>query len=335
MGDRLRGRQRAGRGEKNQTAARVPRAAYPGRVIRAQTLEGHPLAWTEQTRDVWVDVQAVTDEELSRLRAAFALNPLALEDALERGHWSRAETYPEHGFITLRSFVHPERADEFTERLSVFVYPEAVLTLSSAGTRALAAVWGQVGRESVNTVPEVVYELLDATAGSFFTLADTLETRVDDLEERVFIQKRSNPVGEVFALKHVLAQARRLSSDARESAARLARHEEGNPADLVRYRDALDSFARVSSRLDSLRDVLTGLLDLHLNLQSQRMNEVMRTLTAVSVVFLPLTFLAGVWGMNFAHMPELHTRYGYALAWASFLLIGALLAYYFKRRGWW
>ncbi|GAA5514289.1 cobalt/magnesium transport protein CorA [Deinococcus carri] len=304
-------------------------------MIRAQTFTGTPLDWTGQTQGVWVDAQGATPEELARLQAAFPLNRLALEDALEQGHWSRAEVYPEHAFVTIRSFARPADADEFTERLSLFLYPDAVLTLSSAGTRALEAVWGLVGRESVNTASEIGYELLDQTADTFFTLADALEGRVEALEERVFTDGRRNPVAEVFALKHVLAQGRRLSTDAREAVTLLVRHAGGTTAELVRYRDVLDSFTRVSSRLDGLRDFLTSLLDLHLNLQSQRMNEVMRTLTAVSVIFLPLTFLAGVWGMNFQHMPELHTRFGYAFAWASFLLIGGLLAAYFKRRGWW
>jgi len=303
-------------------------------MIRAKTLSGSDLDWTGQTQGVWVDAQAVTPGELARLRAAFPLNRLAVEDALEQGHWSRAEAYPEHAFITVRSFARPAELDEFTERVSIFLFPQAVLTLSSHGTLAQQAIWPLVGRESVNTAPEVVYELLDHTADTFFVLADSLETRVDDLEERVFTG-RENPVGDVFDLKHLLAQARRLGSDAREATSLLARHVPGDPADLVRYRDVQDSFTRAASRLDSLRDHLTGLLDLHLNLQSQRMNEVMRTLTAVSVVFLPLTFLAGVWGMNFEHIPELPWRYGYALAWGSFLLVGGLLAYYFKRRGWW
>lgn len=304
-------------------------------MIRAKTLTGSDLEWTGQSGQVWVDAQAVTPPELERLRAAFPLNPLAVEDALERGHWSRAEAYPEHTFITVRSFARPAEADEFTERVSVFLFPDAVLTLSSQGTRALEAVWKLLGRESVNTPPEIMYELLDETADSFFALADTLETRVDALEERVFTDGRQNPVGDVFALKHLLAHARRLATDAREATALLARHADGEAADLVRYRDAQDSFTRAASRVDLLRDHLTSLLDLHLSLQSQRMNEVMRTLTAVSVVFLPLTFLAGVWGMNFEHMPELPWRYGYALAWASFLGIAGLLAYLFKRRGWW
>lgn len=305
-------------------------------MIRAKQLaSGEERPWTGETDGVWVDAQEPTPEEIARLRAAFALNRLALEDALERGHWSRAEQYPEHAFITVRSFAQPEQPDEFTERLSVFIFADAVLTHSHGGTRALRAVWDLAGREAVNSPQEVTYELLDHTADTFFAAADALETRMDELEERVFLGARSNPVGAVFELKHRVSHARRLATDAREAAALLGRHAVASPAELVRYRDVQDSFTRAASRFEGLRDFLTSLLDLHLSLQSQRMNEVMRTLTAVSVIFLPLTFLAGVWGMNFEHMPELATRYGYALAWASFLLVGGLLAYSFKRRGWW
>ncbi|AFD24017.1 magnesium transporter CorA family protein [Deinococcus gobiensis] len=305
-------------------------------MIRAKRLDnGQDLEWTGQSEGIWVDAHDPTPEELARLRAAFPLNRLALEDALERGHWSRAEQYPEHAFITVRSFTRPADPDEFTERMSLFVFPHAVLSLSHTGTLALTAVWDLVGRESVNTAQEVTYELLDATADTFFQLGDALEGRVEALEEQVFRDQRSNPVGPVFELKHLLGQARRLASEAREATALLGRHANGTSADLVRYRDVQDSFTRVSSRLDGLRDFLTSLLDLHLNLQSQRMNEVMRTLTAVSVIFLPLTFLAGVWGMNFEHMPELKSPYGYLFAWLSFAAVGGVLAVYFKRRGWW
>ncbi len=307
-----------------------------GRMIRAKQLAtGEDLDWTGQTTGVWVDAQGATPGELAALGAAFPLNRFALEDALEPGHWSRAEQYPEHAFITVRSFARPAEADDFTERVSVFVFPDAALSLSSAGTQALTAVWDLVGREACNTPAEVTYELLDHTAGTFFTVADTLETRTETLEERVFRDRRAQPVAEIFEVKHLISRARRLAGDAREAAALLGRHATASPADLVRYRDVQDSFTRAGSRLDGLRDFLTGLLDLHLSLQGQRMNEVMRTLTAVSVIFLPLTFLAGVWGMNFQHMPELRWPLGYALAWGSFVLIGAGLAYSFRRRGWW
>lgn len=305
-------------------------------MIRAKHLAtGEAFDWNGQTAGVWVDAQGVTPPELVRLQAAFALNDFALEDALERGHWSRAEQYPEHAFITVRSFAHPAQEDELTERISIFGFPDAALTLSSAGTLALREVWELVGRENLNLSAEVIYELLDHTADTFFTLADALETRTDALEERVFRDLRDNPVPDVFEVKHLLSQGRRLANDAREATATLGRYAAASSADMLRYRDAQDSFGRAGSRLDGLRDFLTSLLDLHLNLQNQRMNEVMRTLTAVSVIFLPLTFLAGVWGMNFRVMPELAWPLGYALAWGSFLVIGGLLAYSFKRRGWW
>ncbi|MDV6373173.1 magnesium transporter CorA family protein [Deinococcus arenicola] len=305
-------------------------------MIRAKHLAtGEIFEWTGQTAGVWVDVQDVSTQELARLQAAFPLNELALEDVLEHGHWSRAEQYPEHTFITVRSFSHPDQEDEDTERISIFGFVDAALTFSTAGTAALRNVWALVGRENVNLPAEVTYELLDHTADTFFTLAEALERRTDALEEQVFKNRRDNPVPDIFEVKHLLSQGRRLASDAREAAALLGRHATATPADLVRYRDAQDSFTRAASHLDGLRDFLTSLLDLHLNLQNQRMNEVMRTLTAVSVIFLPLTFLAGVWGMNFKAMPELDWPLGYGMAWGSFLLVGGLLAYYFKRRGWW
>ncbi len=305
-------------------------------MIRAKRLTtGEEFPWKGETQDVWVDTQDPTPDELDALRRAFPMNRLALEDALEHGHWSRAEQYPEHAFITVRSYANPQQADEFTERVSLFVFPEAVLSHSPSGTLALNSVWQIVGREAVNTPQEVTYELLDHTADSFFAAADTLEAKVDDLEERVFRNQRENPVEAVFALKHLTQQGRRLATDAREAAALLGRHANATPADLVRYRDAQDSLTRAASRFEGLRESLSSLLDLHLSLQGQRMNEVMRTLTAVSVIFLPLTFLAGVWGMNYQFMPELHWKYGYVFAWSSFLVVGALLAYTFKRRGWW
>lgn len=305
-------------------------------MIRAKLLStGEEIQWTEQNTDVWVDTQDTTPEELAKLQEVFPINRFALEDALERGHWSRAEQYPEHAFITIRNYVHPTKPDDITERISIFIFPEAVLTHSHEGTHPLASVWDLTGREAINTPNEVAYELLDHTADTFFDLANGLEDQIEVLEERIFKNNIDNPVPEIFDLKHTVAQARRLANDAREATALLGRHARGSTADLVRYRDAQDSFSRASNYLDGLRDFLTSLLDLHLNMQSQRMNEVMRTLTAVSVIFLPLTFLAGVWGMNFEHMPELKQPFGYAFAWAVFITIGGLLAYYFKRRGWW
>ena len=305
-------------------------------MIRAKSSAGETCDWQDSHSNcVWVDAQAPDEEELKALKTRFAMHPLALEDALEPGHWSRYEQYPAHEFITFRTLVKPNDNDDFTERLSLFLFPGVLLTLSDDGASYLDEVWERVGRESVNTGLEVAYELLDEGAQTFFRYISAFEDGLDAAEEQIFAQRRSQDAQQVFARKHRLAQVRTLATEALNSVSLLNRHMQMDTADQIRFRDVLDTMNRATVRLDGLRDSLRGLLDLQLNFQNQRMNEVMKTLTAVSTVFLPLTFLAGVWGMNFQFIPELHWKYGYVFAWASFIATAVALAVYFKRRQWW
>ncbi|GAA4016670.1 magnesium transporter CorA family protein [Deinococcus rubellus] len=329
-------------------------------VIRAKTLGGQEvdvfsLPAGTLPQGIWVDLQDAAPEELQKIQSLFPLHPLALEDAREEGHWSRFETYPAHDFLTYRTLARAQECDEFTERISIFVFPGSaalretapghsppapglpgsVLTFSRHATIYLEKVWSLAGRDSVNTPAEVAYELIDHGADTFATYASALEERIEALQEKVFQDERLNVTGAVFGFKHNLARVRHLASEAREAVLLLVRHGHAEGGDQIRYRDALSNLDRAVSRLDAQREALTNLLDTALGFQAQRMNEVIRTLTVVSTIFLPLTFLAGVWGMNFKLMPELEWHYGYVLAWGSFVLTGLLMAAYFKRRGWW
>ncbi|AWN22299.1 magnesium transporter [Deinococcus irradiatisoli] len=317
-------------------------------MIRARTLSGEEVSWAQvqaqgsgPPQGLWVDVQAATPEEVQQVRDLFPLHPLALEDVLEEGHWSRFESYPAHDFITYRTLARPQDCDEFTERISIFLFPPesgsagTVLSMSRRGTMYLETVWKLLGHESVNTPAEITYELVDHGTETFGAYADALKNEIEALQEEVFKNERLDITSAVFEHKHNLSRVRQLAAEAREAAMLLVRHGRVEGSDMIRYRDALGNLDRAVSRLDAEREGLTSLLDMSLSFQSQRMNQVMRTLTVVSTFFLPLTFLAGVWGMNFKVMPELQWRYGYALAWGSFLLTAALMALYFKRRGWW
>ena len=297
--------------------------------------------WTGQTRGVWVDVETPTANDLASLQAAFAFHPLALEDALERGHWGRFEAYSEHDFLIFRTLSEPEDVNEHTERVSYFYYPtlESLVTIRNEPVTYLERIWLEC-RDRRDAF-RVVYALLTAGTETFFDFVDALEERTDELEEQVFNPKLSalgarEFSSDVFALKHTMLAARRILSNAREGVAQFSRHLSSlHPEGGMYLRDVSDHLARVYDSLDSERDVLSGLLDVHLSVQSNRMNEVMKTLTTVSTIFLPLTFLAGVWGMNFHFMPELGQPWGYALAWGAFVLVGVLLATYFRKRGWW
>lgn len=304
--------------------------------------------WRGQTNHVWVDVEAPTPEQVEALKKAFAFNPLALEDALQTDHWSRFERYPEHLFLIFRTLAEPESLTDRTEEVDVFWFPEqdALVTFRSEPVIYLEAVWGETNVFAGRKPADVLYTLLQRGTDTFFTFLDELNDRTDVLERSLFERPNDPPAErdvrqqplyrDIFALRRTLISARKRVSSSRENVAQLARYAaEVSPDGGVYLRDVADHLARVYGGLDAARDVLSGLLEVYLNVENQRLNEVIRTLTTVSTIFLPLTFLAGVWGMNFEYQPEFGWRYGYAFAWGSFIVVGVVLLWYFKRKHWW
>jgi len=323
----------------------VPR---PG--IRVKDLQAcSDEVWRGQSHNVWVDVEEPTPEQVEELRRSFSFNKLALEDALQTEHWSRFERYPEHLFLIFRTLAEPEDLTERTEEVDIFWFPEqhTLVTFRHEPVTYLEAVWKEVDSFSGRTPVDILYTLLQRGTDTFFAFLDELEDRTDELEQHLFEGRahghsgtgdvRTQPLyAEIFALRRTMISTRRRVSSARENVAQFARHASELSLEGTLYlRDVSDHLTRVYGGLDAARDVLTGLLEVYLNVENQRLNEVMRTLTTVSTIFLPLTFLAGVWGMNFEYEPEFSWRYGYLFAWASFLIVGGSLLLYFKRKGWW
>jgi magnesium transporter len=314
-------------------------AHNPG--IRVKCLDVCQVIPLERANRVWVDVETPSEADMEQLHAMFKLNPLALEDARERGQWSRFEVYAEHLFLVFRTLAEPEDLTDRTERISIFWFPqlETVLTFRNEPVTYLENVWNEVDHRAGLSAIEVLYAILDRGTDTFFTFLDELESDTDALEERAFSAqpvRSSEFLSEVFDLKHLMIHARRLASGAREAVGQFSRHTGSFSADGAMYlRDVNDHLSRIYDGLDSAREVLGSLLDVHLSVQSNRMNEVMKTLTTVSTIFLPLTFLAGVWGMNFEFMPELKQPWGYAFAWSMFVLAALGFAAYFKWRKWW
>jgi magnesium transporter len=314
-------------------------ASQPG--IRVKCLEQCQSIELGRNKRVWIDVEVPTPEEVEKLKSLFTLHPLALEDALEKGHWSKFESYAEHLFLIFRTLAEPEDVTERTERISVFWFPEleTLVTIRNEPVTYLEGVWHEFQTRSAVRAVDVLYALLDRGTDTFFTFLDELETMTDALEERVFASRQvptTTFFSEVFELKHTMIHARRLVSGAREAIGQFSRHVTVlEPSAAMYLRDVGDHLTRIYDGLDTSRDVLSSLLDVHLSVQSNRMNEVMKTLTTMSSIFLPLTFLAGVWGMNFKFMPELEDPLGYVFAWVMFAVAGMSLAVYFKWRKWW
>lgn len=321
-------------------------------MIRAQSLvNNEPVDWRSVLRSVWIDVELPSEQELAALGERLRFNRLALDDALTEGQWSRFEAYPEHLFLVFRTLREPQACNDETERVSLFWYPstDTLLTLRRQKLDYLERIWTEFEPIEHGREEQLIYALLSQGANTFFEFTDSLRERTDALEEEMFTSPRAQLMAsQVFFYKHLIMNVRRLASNARDAVATFARHTliatnggsgaAHNPSEQelsVYLRDVGDTLGRVYDTLDSAREVLSNILDVNLSVQSHRMNEVMKTLTILSAIFLPLTFLAGIWGMNFQFMPELHWRYGYALAWAVMIVVAVGQVLYFRKRGWW
>jgi len=324
-------------------------------MIRACSLfNTEPVDWQGDPSSIWVDVLAPSPEEIEALKATFSLNPLALEDALTHGQWSRFETYPEHVFLVFRTLDQPEACTDATERVSLFWFPktDTLLSIRLHEVDYLDKTWREFEGLSHGSEERLIYTLLMHGADTFFAFTDALQERILVLEEAMFTERNPQSLAkQVFAYQHLILTVRRLVSNAREATGAFSRHAlvvaGGNGGRLngatevqvqenaLYFRDVVDNLSRVYDGLDSTREVLSNVLNVNLTVQQGRVNEVMKTLTVVSAIFLPLTFLAGVWGMNFEFEPEFRWRYGYAFAWLSFITVGVGLGSYFKKRGWW
>jgi magnesium transporter len=296
---------------------------------------------------VWIDVDGMGDaEKLRVLGETLGLHPLAMEDASTPYQRPKVETYPDHLFLVVRMVELDDRLR--TEQLSVFLGEGFVLTLQ--GERpgdSLDAVRTRIradrGRIRHEGADYLTYALVDAVIDYYFPVLDDLGGRLERLEREVLEGGGRDVPARVQVAKYDLMTARRLVWPMRDAVATMVR-DEGCvhvSSDVRLYlRDCLDHTRQLADVVDSYREIANGLLDLHFSSMSHRMNEVMKLLTLVSTVFIPLSFVAGVYGMNFDpgsspwNMPELDWRYGYPMALGLMFVMAAGALAYFWRRGW-
>jgi magnesium transporter len=291
------------------------------------------------TNLLWLDVIAPTPDELRLLAEEFAFHPLAMEDAAKRHQRPKIDFYD--GFLFL-VFYELAVADDRTEihELSCFVGANYLVTIHErecVAVAAIAARWcGKPEELGKRGVGFLVYALLDAIVDDYFPVVDAFSDRIEALEDRIFEQTDPHAQRDVFALRKDLTAIRRVLGPERDVMNLLVRRD--SPAlgeeTVVYFQDVYDHILRVTDNLDAYRELLSGALDASLSVTSNRLNRVMKTLTASSIILMSMTLVASVYGMNFDHMPELHWRLGYAWALGLMAVIGVVLLNIFRRIDW-
>ncbi|MEW6227152.1 MAG: magnesium/cobalt transporter CorA [Bacillota bacterium] len=292
---------------------------------------------------LWVDLQEPTDEEFDMLSRVFGFHHLSIEDC--------------------RTYSELPKVDEFSKYVLVVThYVMARPEEAAWGVTALGEIDVFIGRNFVVTVharpaelvdecirrfrerpdfpamgPDfLAYAIIDRLVDSYFPLVDYWNDRLDEAEESLLLGRAESTLKKLAFMRRNILRIRKSLAPEREVMARLARRDVEFISEQASwyFRDVSDHLLKVHEILDSARDTASALFELYLSMLSSRTNLVMQKLTIVATIFLPLTFIAGVYGMNFRYMPELEWRYGYYLIWLVMLIVGGGFLVYFRRRGW-
>ncbi len=293
----------------------------------------------------WIDVVGLGDAEtIRRLGEKFGLHPLALEDVVNTHQRPKAEQYPEQLFIVGREVRMLDRLE--TEQFSMFLAKGLVLSFQETPQDCFDPIRQRI-RQKAGRICErgpdyLAYALLDALVDSYFPIVENFGDRLDAADTAVLGGRGREAIPLLHEAKRDLASLRRVAWPTREAILQIVRDQSPLFAEETRLylRDCADHTTQIMDLIETDREMCSDLMDLHLSATSYRLNEVMRVLTVIATIFIPLTFLAGVYGMNFDRsasalsMPELGWRYGYLGFWAVCVAVAVTMLIAFRRLGW-
>jgi magnesium transporter len=290
----------------------------------------------------WINLDGIHDiSQVEAFGRAFDLHPLALEDILNTGHPPKFEEFDNCALIIAKMFYFDEETFRIeAEQISLVLTAENVLTFQERPGDVFDGVRGRLKRKSGRIrqrgADYLAYTLIDSVVDSYFHILEKIGERLDQLEYDLINQPSQDLLQQVHQMKGQLIFLRKAVWPMREAVSNLLHsespmlHESTN----VFLRDLYDHSVQVLDTVESFRETASGLVDLYMSSVSQRMNEVMQVLTIMASIFIPLTFIAGIYGMNFEVMPELKWRYGYMMVWGLMIVCGIGMLCFFKRKKW-
>ncbi|MCB1232506.1 MAG: magnesium/cobalt transporter CorA, partial [Verrucomicrobiae bacterium] len=298
-----------------------------------------------ETRQVsWIHVTGLHDpDKISRLGKAFKIHPLILEDILHTDGRPKIEEQDKYVFVVSKLLYYDSETHVIdVQQFSLLLLPDSsVITFLESPSPVFDPVLERIrtgggGRIRRFGPDYLTWALLDIVVDHYFKVVDGVEETLDELEDRFEADPNSLETRDLYLLKKEVTALHRLVRPMREIATILNRSDSSllTTRTLPYFRDLYDHAVHVLEEVETLRDSASSLRDFFLSQVSNRMNEVMKVLTCFATIFLPLTFLAGIYGMNFKYMPELHWRWAYPALWVVFVAAAGGMFWYFRRRRW-
>ncbi|MBK9013697.1 MAG: magnesium/cobalt transporter CorA [Saprospiraceae bacterium] len=290
----------------------------------------------------WFDLMGLHDVKLiEQFGQQFNIHPLVLEDILHTQQRPKFEEYGNDAFVVVQSLTYDNATHDLNaEQIAIYFGENFLITFQENEDDTFKAVRERLemssGRIRSRKSDYLTYALIDNVVDNYFEVLDRFEERMEELEAEITDKPSRTTKENIHHLKFQMLAMRKSVMPLRDAVNKFSRCE-SNAVDEttgIYLRDLYDHVLRIADLIETYRDMLNGLVELYHSELSLRMNNVMQVLTVITTIFVPLTFLVGVYGMNFDNMPETHWEYGYFYLWGLMIVIGIALFFYFKRKKW-
>lgn len=290
----------------------------------------------------WVNVDGINDISIiEKIGIRLNLHPLLLEDILNTGQRSKMDDYEDNLFIVLKMIYYNEKENLIkSEQVSIVVKDNYLISFQEFSGDVFQNIRDRLkgGRRNIRKTGSdyLAYALMDAIVDSYFLILEKMGNKMDDIEERMMDNPSRDVLQEIYNIKRQMLFLRNSLWPLREVIGTMSRCESNIIKDTtgIYLRDVYDHCIQVIDTIETYQDIMSNMLDTYLSSISNKTNDVMKVLTIFSTIFIPLTFLAGIYGMNFKYIPELQWNYGYPIFWIVSIIIIIVMLCLFKKRKW-
>lgn len=317
---------------------------HPERGLKTElSLEELTQALIDERSLLWVDFTDVDDEDIDLLTMVFSLHPLTVEDFIMPNVRPKAEQFHDYLFLVMFALEAQnggsQKGKVATAELDFCIGKNFLISFHTHPINTLNSCKERTRRQSpiiMNGADMLLYYILDSCLDAYFPVIADFDNLVDEMSDELFRDPTNDTLKKIYHLKNEAMLLRRTVGPQADVIGYVTRGEYKfiTQANIMYYRNIYDNLLRLNDIIGTTRDIITGAMEAYVSVVSNRLNEIMKTLTVIATIMMPLTLIASIYGMNFKHMPELESKYGYPLIMAVMISLSVMMLVYFKRKKW-
>ncbi|MFH1454222.1 MAG: magnesium/cobalt transporter CorA [Armatimonadota bacterium] len=312
-----------------------------GQITKSDSLEKARELYLKKNTIFWLDIESTSSKESEDILGnIFKFHPLAIEDCISSTHHPKLDNYGEYLFLIVHGVTPLAKSADFnTNEVDIFISKNFLITFHN---KSLDFINNTMSRIEKNPAileegpSRILYYLMDCMVETYTPVVEALDKAIDGIENEIFENPTDSTLNKTFRLKRKLMRLKRTASYQREVFLELSRTTSPviEKDMLIYFRDVYDYLLRFSDIADSYRDIVTSAIDTYLSVVSNKMNSIMKVLTIIATIMMPLTLIAGIYGMNFDYMPELKIKYAYFIVLGIMGITTIFMLYVFKKKKW-